>query len=212
MGRNSALIAAAAWLTWRTTRRTAPDSSNVTTFSQASNRGVTHARVDGGIVTIDPPPRLQKTLEHTIDLVVFEGPAASLDEQALSRALTLGQGSLRYHAGKPRGDSGADRALSSTRICTTCGTGIGELDPRFFSFNTKQGKCERCDGSGVEPGHDEAEARAAAAELSAIYIVKGSSDAAGGRARFEDGLHHFGQVAARWIRVHPPSRPLKPPR
>jgi len=63
----------------------------------------------------------------------------------------------------------------------------------------------------VLTGHDEAEARAAAAELSAIYIVKGSSDAAGGRARFEDGLHHFGQVAARWIRVHPPSRPLKPP-
>lgn len=62
----------------------------------------------------------------------------------------------------------------------------------------------------VLTGHDEASAREAAAELSAVYIVKASADAAFG-ARFEDGLHHFGQVAARWIRVHPPSRPRKSP-
>src|SRR5207247_6944250 len=31
-----------------------------------------------------------------------------------------------------------------------------ELDPRWFSFNTKQGRCEACEGAGVEGGPDAA--------------------------------------------------------
>ena len=32
------------------------------------------ARVDGAIVAIDPPPKLTKAKEHTIDLIVHYGP------------------------------------------------------------------------------------------------------------------------------------------
>ena len=36
------------------------------------------ARVDGALVGIEPPPRLAKSKEHTIDLIVFYGKLAAL--------------------------------------------------------------------------------------------------------------------------------------
>jgi excinuclease ABC subunit A len=42
--------------------------------------------------------------------------------------------------------------LSTARACPDCGTGVPDLDPRWFSFNTKQGRCEACEGTGVEGG------------------------------------------------------------
>jgi excinuclease ABC subunit A len=41
---------------------------------------------------------------------------------------------------------------STARTCTRCGTGVPELDPRWFSTNTKQGQCEACEGTGVHGG------------------------------------------------------------
>ncbi|MET0387239.1 MAG: excinuclease ABC subunit A, partial [Polyangiales bacterium] len=38
--------------------------------------------------------------------------------------------------------------LSSRRACPKCGQGFPEADPRFFSFNTRQGACEGCEGHG----------------------------------------------------------------
>src|SRR5207249_1942076 len=43
---------------------------------------------------------------------------------------------------------------STTRTCPRCGAGVPELDPRWFSFNTKQGRCDACEGSGIEGGPD----------------------------------------------------------
>src|SRR6185369_3949459 len=47
---------------------------------------------------------------------------------------------------------GEETLLSTSRTCPKCGTGVPELDPRWFSFNTKQGRCEPCEGTGVEGG------------------------------------------------------------
>lgn len=123
-------------------------------FTHAEAQGFTLARVDGALVPIEPPPRLLKSREHSIDLLVFQGPSAELDEVVLTRALAFGDGLVRYHKGAPRADGTKDEIASTERICTQCGTGIGDLDPRFFSFNTKQGQCARCEGSGFEPLRD----------------------------------------------------------
>src|SRR5277367_5419483 len=42
--------------------------------------------------------------------------------------------------------------LSTDRSCPRCAAGVPELDPRWFSFNTKQGRCDACEGTGVEGG------------------------------------------------------------
>ncbi len=127
-------------------------------FTNASRAGIQSARVDGAIVAIDPPPKLAKTKEHSIDLIVHYGPLASLDRSAFDRALAWGGGAVRIARGTPAAaPTPGEEVLSTARACTNCGTGIPELDPRWFSFNTKQGQCEACEGTGFRGGEEEVE-------------------------------------------------------
>ncbi len=122
-------------------------------FTQASRAGVRAARVDGAIVATDPPPKLAKTKEHTISLIVHCGSLRDLDRGTFDRALTWGGGAVSVADGNPsREPAPSERTYSTARACTSCGTGIPELDPRWFSFNTKQGQCEACEGTGVRGG------------------------------------------------------------
>jgi excinuclease ABC subunit A len=124
-------------------------------FTAASRAGVVSARVDGAIVAIDPPPKLVKAKEHTIDLIVYYGALRELDRGSFDRALAWGSGAVRIGQGAPTAQPArGEEMLSNARACSACGTGIPELDPRWFSFNTKQGQCETCEGSGVV-GDDE---------------------------------------------------------
>jgi excinuclease ABC subunit A len=116
-------------------------------FTSAARAGIARAVVDGEEALTDKPPRLKKTVEHSIDLVVYEGKLAALDRKTFDRALAFGKGAVKVKAGK-----GEPALLSTTRTCPRCGTGVPELDPRWFSFNTKQGRCEACEGAGVEGG------------------------------------------------------------
>jgi excinuclease ABC subunit A len=123
-------------------------------FTAASRAGIQTARVDGAIAAIDPPPRLAKTKEHTIDLIVYYGKPRSLERAAFDRALAWGGGALRVAEGPPTAKPAPGEEVRSTaRACPKCGTGVPELDPRWFSFNTKQGQCEACEGTGVEGGN-----------------------------------------------------------
>ncbi len=122
-------------------------------FTGASRAGVQAARVDGAIVAIDPPPKLAKTREHTIDLIVYYGKLSGLDRATFDRALAWGAGALRVADGSPSVKPGtAEQIFSTARACPRCGAGVPELDPRWFSFNTKQGQCEACEGTGVQGG------------------------------------------------------------
>jgi len=122
-------------------------------FTSASRAGVQTARVDGAIVAIDPPPTLAKSKEHTIDLIVYYGKATDIGRETFDRALHWGGGALRVADGPPTAKPHVTEAILSTaRACPGCGAGVPELDPRWFSFNTSQGRCEACEGTGVEGG------------------------------------------------------------
>ncbi len=125
-------------------------------FAAAARQGIVEAWVDGRRVATDHPPKLAKTKEHDIDFVVFEGRLTRLDRETFERALRWGRGSVRVTAaGKPP-STRVDLRWSSDRSCPNCRTAVPELDPRWFSFNTKQGRCEDCEGSGVQGGPDAA--------------------------------------------------------
>jgi excinuclease ABC subunit A len=115
-------------------------------FTQAARAGIETAIVDGVLCRTDDPPRLDKRREHTIDLIVYEGRLAHLDRATFDRALSLGKGAVKLQSSK------AEALYSTTRTCPRCDEAVPELDPRWFSFNTKQGRCEACEGSGVKGG------------------------------------------------------------
>src|SRR5262249_1931192 len=128
-------------------------------FTAAARAGVRAARVDGAIVAVDPPPKLAKSKEHTIDLIVHFGPLSALDRATFDRALAWGGGALRIARSEPSAKPRDDEAIFSTaRACSVCDTGVPELDPRWFSFNTEQGRCATCEGTGVHGGPDAAAA------------------------------------------------------
>jgi excinuclease ABC subunit A len=114
-------------------------------FTAAARAGIKEAWCDGKLVSTDAPPRLKKTAEHTIDLV-FSPPSAtkSLDEKVIRNALRWGNGAVKL-----RGPNGEETRHSTTSACPVCGFSVPELDPRWFSFNTAQGRCPTCEGDGV---------------------------------------------------------------
>ncbi len=124
-------------------------------FTGAHRSGITQARVDGELRPTDPAPKLAKTKEHTIDLVVFSGAPKRLERSWFDLALALGEGAVRVAAGDVSAvPAPGEELLSTRRACIACGTGVPDLDPRWFSFNTKQGQCEDCEGTGLRDGKE----------------------------------------------------------
>jgi excinuclease ABC subunit A len=113
-------------------------------LERARKAGFTEARIDGELRTLEPGLRLDRYQEHDVDLVVGRARGADPSlETLLSEALTRGEGSAKVLI------RGEELLLSSKRACPSCGVGYPELDPRFFSFNTRQGACPSCEGRGA---------------------------------------------------------------
>ncbi len=124
-------------------------------FQLASRAGIAKARVDGKLVATEPPPRLVKTAEHHIDLIVAHGSPAQFSRAQIDLAIQLGEGNVTIAPGEPSAKAGRnERTYSTKRACGKCGQGIPELDPRWFSFNTKQGQCSLCEGRGHDPDNE----------------------------------------------------------
>ena len=114
-------------------------------FTSAARAGIARAWCDGELVSTDAPPRLKKAKEHSLDLVFSEPTkASSLDEETIRKALRWAGGAVKLLA-----VDGTSLRFSTTSACPVCGFSVPELDPRFFSFNTAQGRCPTCEGDGV---------------------------------------------------------------
>ncbi len=123
-------------------------------FAKARKEGVVEARVDGALVPIAKDPKLERYKEHDVDLVLgrVRGDDPALDG-LVRRALARGDGAAFVAI------DGDERLLSTKRSCAKCGRGFPELDPRFFSANTRKGQCPTCEGQGVVEGKVRGRAR-----------------------------------------------------
>jgi excinuclease ABC subunit A len=112
-------------------------------LAKAQKRGFTEARIDGEVRMLEPGMKLDRYIEHDVDLVVGRISASSAElGELLQVALQVGDGAAFAMSGNE------EVQLSSKRACPSCGRGYPELDPRFFSFNTRQGQCPECEGRG----------------------------------------------------------------
>jgi excinuclease ABC subunit A len=120
----------------------------------ARGKGFSHLQVDGALLPTAKWPRLDRFIEHNIELPIAHLSVSAGREtelrQALDSALQHGRGVLHVAA---QGDAKAPAAVnifSTKRACPHCGTGFPELDPRLFSFNSKHGWCKSCFGTGLQ--------------------------------------------------------------
>jgi excinuclease ABC subunit A len=116
----------------------------------ARGKGFAHLRVDGALLPTAKWPRLDRFVEHNIELPVATLEVGAAREAELRRALDLslehGRGVVHVDGPRPAAAS----VFSTKRACPNCGTGFPELDPRLFSFNSRHGWCKSCFGTGLK--------------------------------------------------------------
>jgi excinuclease ABC subunit A len=120
-------------------------------FQAIRRAGLIRARVDGQMVEVtETPPKLAKTKSHSIEAVVDriairDGIRPRLAE-SLDLTLKLADGRVLALIEAP---PGWDELLLSIHLsCPACGTGLPEIEPRSFSFNSPHGACPVCQGLG----------------------------------------------------------------
>jgi len=119
------------------------------------SRGFVRARIDGKVVELEEPPKLDLRRKHSIDAVVDRFKVRSDMAQRLAEsfetALKLGEGVARIAW---MDDSQPELTFSDKFACAECGYSLQELEPRLFSFNNPSGACANCDGLGVKQFFD----------------------------------------------------------
>ncbi len=124
--------------------------------------GFVRARIDGVIYPIDEIPKLAAQKLHDIEavvdrLVIRDGIDARLGE-SVRLATRHGDGVVTIVYQMPSDASNdkakadqpwQERLLNTRYACPRCGTSIGEIEPRTFSFNSPYGACPTCHGLGV---------------------------------------------------------------
>ena len=110
----------------------------------ARKLGFKQARIDGQRTTLKPGMSLRRYKEHDIDIIIGETRVNGTGhdtEALLQSALRVGNGAVHL-----LGED--ERTYSEKLFCVSCGLGYEELDPRMFSFNSRQGACPECTGAG----------------------------------------------------------------
>ena len=131
----------------------------------AIKHGFTTLLVDKQFKQAEDFTRLERFVEHDIDVVVAEMPSEKCQVSSekkgarqslptshltlgthLTRALEIGKGLIKLFT--------ADKKfilLSTSSSCPSCNRSFEELDPRLFSFNSPHGWCGTCRGHGKIP-------------------------------------------------------------
>jgi excinuclease ABC subunit A len=118
-------------------------------FETVRKQGFIRAYVDGELIEVSDPPKLNRRQNHTIEVVVDRLVVRAEDRgrltDSLETALKLAEGVVQVSR---TGDEHAE--LFSERYgCPTCGISLPELEPRHFSFNSPFGACPACGGLGT---------------------------------------------------------------
>ena len=119
-------------------------------FEAARKQGFVRAIVDGSVIELSDPPKLNRRQNHDVSVIVDRTMVRPEDRgritDSVETALKLADGLVEVvRSGELEG-----RQLFSERYgCPECGISLPELEPRHFSFNSPFGACARCGGLGT---------------------------------------------------------------
>ncbi|MEO5567277.1 MAG: excinuclease ABC subunit UvrA [Gemmatimonadaceae bacterium] len=117
-------------------------------FETVRKQGFVRAWVDGELIEVANPPKLNRRQNHTISVVVDR---LSVREEDLSRLTDSLETALRLADGTAEvatADGENVEMFSEKYGCAACGISLPELEPRHFSFNSPFGACPTCGGLG----------------------------------------------------------------
>ncbi len=129
-------------------------------FEELRGQGFIRGRVDGRVIELDDPPKLDARRKHTIEAVVdrikVRADAAQRLAESFETALRVGDGVARVALlDQPHHKDNREELVFSNKFaCALCGYSLPELEPRLFSFNNPAGACPACDGLGVKQFFD----------------------------------------------------------
>ena len=139
-------------------------------------RGFTRVRVDGELRVLEAPIVLERSKNHTIDVLVDRLIVKSGIERRLTDSIALAL-KLADDIVVINTLDGGDRLFSRRMACPACGISIPEMTPRAFSFNSPHGACPTCQGLGAvydfDPGRVVPDDRLSLAEGAVVPWGKG---------------------------------------
>ena len=120
-------------------------------FDTVRKKGFLQVRVDGEIKDLVFGMKVDRYVNHSIELVVDKLKVDNLDfprlRQSIDKAMTQGNGIVMIvESGESRVES--PRYFSRSLMCPTTGLSYAEPAPHTFSFNSPSGWCPRCKGLG----------------------------------------------------------------
>jgi excinuclease ABC subunit A len=118
-------------------------------LQEKRREGFIRARIDGKIMDLTQVITLQKHKRHTIEIVIdrfiikpgIDRQIKDAIETALSHSDTVAINLLSENR---------DILFSKSAVCSKFGISYPEINPMFFSFNSRKGACPRCNGLGFE--------------------------------------------------------------
>jgi excinuclease ABC subunit A len=118
-------------------------------FESVRKQGFIRAYVDGELIEVSSPPKLNRRQNHTISVIVDRLTVRADDRGRLAdsveTALKLADGVVEVNNVEAR----SVELFSERYGCPSCGISLPELEPRHFSFNSPFGACPMCGGLGT---------------------------------------------------------------
>jgi excinuclease ABC subunit A len=118
-------------------------------FESVRKQGFIRAYVDGSLIEVADPPKLNRRQNHSISVVVDRLVVRADDRGRLTdsveTALKLAEGLVEVY----NADTDSVETFSEKYGCPVCGISMPELEPRHFSFNSPFGACVTCGGLGT---------------------------------------------------------------
>jgi excinuclease ABC subunit A len=117
-------------------------------FEQIQRLGYTRVRVDGELLELSKPIKLDRYKTHDIEVVVDRFIAGDVDnkrcQETVQTCMQLGEGTLMVLDL----ENGDIRHYSRSLMCPSTGISYPEPEPNLFSFNSPYGACPTCKGLG----------------------------------------------------------------
>lgn len=116
-------------------------------LARAQKMGFVRVRVDGKLYEASSVLKLDRRKKHDISILVdrvrIEDKNRTRIADSIETALKVAGGIIIVER------DGKEELFSEEFSCPDCGTSLGEVEPRLFSFNSPYGACPQCGGLGV---------------------------------------------------------------